>query len=721
MTAPIDFMPKKNSDVQENITAFVSFVRNKFEPLLRSNNFDDSIWSMAGLIGLVQHGKFIYYTRHGVDLRKFSLLYKLKQGLPVVLPSDVLMREPFLSFSKALLVYLHAFEKTTSIYTRVTALRYLEAALHEITGSTCPSATTPEVMNKACGLVAESVGKKHAYSIGKQLEIFYRYMVELGLVAVPSDWVCPLKNADSGRNRVGEQFDEERRKKLPSPLALEALATIFNSDRNDPKEVFASSVCALMLCSPDRAVEILFAPLDILAPDWKDPDTGEVGAVLRWFPAKGAAPMTKTVIPSMREVAIRAIDRLRQLGAPARALARWYEKNPDRIFLPPHLEYLRERQLINQNEVHAILFGGKLGNITHAERIRTTYWLDSKFVKRESKTGAGGYTTVNFLDLEKTVLAELPKGFPIMNPKTGMHYSEALCLARVGELNSYVKSPLQCCFDGINYRHLYSALKSSGSKSIFERRGYRDENGEFLILTSHMLRHYLNTLVRDSRKLSEEDIALWSGRKNVRQNSIYNHQSDRDVIAKLREAIGDSTKSVGPFANIDDRIFIRRDEFSSIKIITAHTTEFGHCVHDYAQSPCQVHQDCMHCNEQVCIKGDIRAEENLRKTRVELAQLQDEARAAFSEDVLGAAEWFMYQTKSLERVDQLIAILDDPEVPLGAVVQLSGVSPPSRLAMAEETRNLHIKPVSQTISTLNDVHALLKIERHQAEGNDETK
>jgi hypothetical protein len=95
--------------------------------------------------------------------------------------------------------------------------------------------------------------------------------------------------------------------------------------------------------------------------------------------------------------------------------------------------------------------------------------------------------------------------------------------------------------------------------------------------------------------------------------------------------------------------------------------------------------------------------------------LQAEARAAFSDEVLGAAEWFAYQTKTLERVNQLIAILDDREVPQGAVIQLSGVVPSSRIAMAEEMRNLRIKPVSQTIISLDDVHALLTDVSRQTE------
>lgn len=709
MTEPVRFIPLATLDAQANLGAFIELVRTRFTLLRANNRFEDFGWSVEGLVHKGGTHRFVYFTQAGVEPKNYYSNQKRVKGHPAEIPEDRLLRGPFCNFAKAMLAYLHAWETSTALPDRLGALRHLETALHELNGTTCPTAATPEVLNLACRYAAEAVCSTSAYARGKQLEMIYRYMVELGLLAVPTDWVCPLKSPERVRNRVGERFDAERQKKLPSPQALEALGAIFSSDSNDPREIFASSACALMLCDPDRSVEVLFAPQDILAPDWTDPKTGEIGSGLRWYPAKGAAPMIKTVIPSMRDIAARAVARLRQLSAPARALARWYEQQPDRLYLPPQLEYLRGQKRLDQDEIHAVLFGGDMVTLRSVDQGKVRRWLDSMGVPRVSpRGGVRCGTSVDFADLERGVLSKLPEGFPIMDPKTGMRYSEALCLAREGEFNSNAASPSQCCFDRIRYQVLRAALQSHGAhKSIFEKRGIRDEHGKFLYLRTHMLRHYLNTLVRQSGLLTEDEIAQWSGRKKVSQNAVYNHQSDRDVIAKLRDAVGDPSKSLGPFAKIDDRIFIRRDEFASIKVITAHTTEFGYCVHDYAQSPCQVHQDCIHCNEQVCVKGDARAEENLRKTQAELTQLQVDARAAFSGEVIGAAEWFAYHSKTLELVNQLVAILDDPEVPQGAVIQPSGVVPPSRLAMAEELRRPLIKSVSQRVVSLDDACALL--------------
>lgn len=715
MTSPIRFVPLACRNAKENLVNFVETVRGNIVSIQPSNDFYKNAWSILDISPRRMNSTFIYFCQLDVKATNYYPKNAGKLKLAANVPDNQLMREPFRSFAKALISYEYAHEKNSDVTLRVTALRYLERALFEMNQETCPTATTPEVLNRACNLITDRAEKAHSSVLGRILAIHYKKMVELELVAVPSSWSSIISAPAQTFNRIGKEFDIARQKKLPSPLAIEAMAEIFNSDSNNPLEIFSSSICALMLCSPERSIEMLYAPRDILTPDWIDEKTGEVGTGLRWFPAKGAPPMIKTVIPSMRDIAIQAVKKLQNLSAPAQKLAQWYEENPNRIYLPAHLEYLRSYPRINQKETHAILFGGEVNKLTVKESQRVIAWLRSKNVPRVFTNRS---STVSFLDLEKAVLTQLPKGFPIMDPENGMRYSEALCLARKGEFHEKLISPEQCCFDRIKYGILHRAFKTTETNglSVFERRGYKDKDGKYLYLTSHMLRHYLNTLVRHSGQLTEDEIAVWSGRIRVSQNAAYNHESDRDVIAKLRDAVGDPSRSVGPFSNIDNRIFVRRDEFANIKIITAHTTEFGHCIHDYAQSPCQVHQDCINCDEEVCIKGDVRAETNLRKTHLELTRLQADAKVAFSAEVLNAAEWFGYQTKTLERVNQLIAILDDPNVPHGAVIQLSGIAPPSRLLMAEEKRKLEVKSISKSITSLEEVRALLTDSNLQTKG-----
>lgn len=161
-------------------------------------------------------------------------------------------------------------------------------------------------------------------------------MTESRIVAIPSVWKSHL-DKPIGNRRSGKEFDAARNKKLPNPAALNGLAHIFNHPK-DNADIAITSMCALLLCDPDRVVEVITGPLDCIAREGVDV-TGNLikGLCLRWYPAKGAEPTLKPVIPSMAEVARRAIGNLQKLGEPARELARWYEINPTRIYLPAHL------------------------------------------------------------------------------------------------------------------------------------------------------------------------------------------------------------------------------------------------------------------------------------------------------------------------------------------------------------------------------------------------
>jgi hypothetical protein len=171
--------------------------------------------------------------------------------------------------------------------------------------------------------------------------------------------------------------------------------------------------------------------------------------------------------------------------------------------------------------------------------------------------------------------------------------------------------------------------------------------------------------------MSQLDIAKWSGRKDIRQNAVYDHVSDRDVIAQLRDAVGDEYRMLGPLATLHRTTLIPRDEFARLKIPTAHTTEVGFCVHDYTMSPCQLHRDCLHCEELICIKGDAVKTAAIRRQHKETQALLVQAQAATAQQCAGANRWVEHQRETLERLDQLCKILDDPQVPEGTFIQLS--------------------------------------------------
>lgn len=696
MSNVILFQAKSQHDAKANLVDFIEFAKG-LKPLGVDQPFASNKWSAGQATNLRQGDREakMYFTQL-VDID--GKLQKGKQSEGSLKP----MEEPFLSFAKAMVCYSYALTPSSSIRRHLYALRHLYVALLRTTGSLCPSAITSDVLNLTCQLLMKTYKTPH--EVGVALQTIYTTMTEARLVAIPTVWKSFLPKPINTNRRSGKEFDAARNKKLPDPAALNALAYIFNHPK-DNADIAVTSVCALLLCDPDRIVEVITGPLDCIAREGVDVTGNPVkGLYLRWYPAKKGDPMLKPVIPSMAEVARRAIGNLRKLGAPARELARWYENNPTKIYLPAHLEHLRFKPLLSKADLNAILFDSKRGidqMVSWVKIKMPEYCTTRETQKRPDEP------YIPFADFEKVVLAMLPTGFPVLNPTTGVKYSEALCISRAAELTD--SPPFLCVLQPINYDRIAQRLTGSKTmKSIFDKHGLTDENGGSLFIKSHMFRHYL-TMVGKAGGLSDVESNKWAGRANAAHMRTYNSRSDRDVVADVRKAIALNKPELGPLANMDTRMFINRAEFANIRVISAHTTELGHCLHDFATLPCQLHGDHINCNEHVVIKGEVEQEKNLRCLQAETCALLEKAKTAMTESEYGASMWVDDHTKKLERINQIIQILDDPNTSIGAVIQASGIVPPSRLKQAMEGRlKTSDAPLfGGIIRSMADVHAIL--------------
>ena len=140
---------------------------------------------------------------------------------------------------------------------------------------------------------------------------------------------------------------------MPDPEALQALAEPFVVAQQTA-DVIPSCVAAILLGAPDRISEVLTLPLDCEV----RPNTEALRAKahgLRWWPVKGAEPMIKWMIPSMASVVQTAMDRIIRHTRKAREIAKWYENNPGRVYLPQELHYLREKEFITRDDVAKIM------------------------------------------------------------------------------------------------------------------------------------------------------------------------------------------------------------------------------------------------------------------------------------------------------------------------------------------------------------------------------
>lgn len=663
MSDLILFRPKAELDAAGNLQGFIDSCRNDLTIFGADLPFDENAWDVTDWIELKGHGS----KRHRLV---FSNLGTGNDKSP--LP----MAEPFLSFAKGYFRYMHGYRPTKVTGFRLSALRALEAALVEMTGESNPISTDASVLNRAAQLVAEKYSDAAAYRIGGQLEMLAAFMSEHKLTMVPVNWRSHIKRPGDAV-RVGKEFDERRKEKMPSQAALDALPQVYRM-ATESADVIISSVAAILCAAPDRISEVLTLPVDCEV--WqKDRHTGKDAYGLRWWPAKGAEPMVKWIIPSMVGVVQEAIRKIRMVTDEARQVAKWYEEHPGELYLAKGVEHLRGQELLSLDELTEVM--GLSGSDA------TRQWCKLYKVKT---SGARGVGVVKLVDVQNAVISMLPKGFPVLVAETGLKYSEALFVVRSNELHQQ-RGTYRCVVETVSINQINAGLGSKvkhGFPSIFSRLGFDDLDGSPIKITTHQFRHYLNTLAQ-AGGMSQLDIAKWSGRKDIRQNAAYDHVTPGQMVQKIRDAIGNDSTVFGPIAELSKKSLIPRDEFARLVVPTAHTTDFGYCIHDYTMSPCQLHRDCIHCSDLICVKGDEEKERRLRQQLEEARDLLRRAEEASKDGYYGSDRWFEHHSSTVERLSQLCSIIEDSKVPIGSVIQLSSPkAPASRIAEKKKLRNI---------------------------------
>lgn len=655
------FTPKSELDANENISEFIAFCKNEITVFGADINFKNMTWDITDSVRLKGHGN-----------KRVRINFSTQETSND--PSPTKMEEPFVSFAMSYIRYAQGLNPTKNVAFRVSALRAVELALRETNSTNDPVLIDGAILNRAAQIISESFAESTAYRVGMQLEMISSFLDEHYLTSAILTWRSPIKRPID-TVRVGEEFDLRRAEKLPSEAALDALPKIFNLATN-PKDVIYSSIAAILCSAPDRINEVLSLRESCEVFD-KDATGREIYG-LRWWPAKGADPMVKWIIPSMVSVVKTAISNVRNLTQAARDIAKWYESNPTKLYLPEHLEHYKNQQLLSFNELSELLWSNC------ENRVSANAWCTQNDIKVTKKSNS---YFVNFKDVEKTILNSLPNGFPVLNKEIGIKYSEALFVVRVNELHPE-KATHNTNISAITINQVNTAFGSRSKyqfQSMFDRLGFTEPDGKPIKVTSHQFRHYLNTLAQ-AGGLSQLDIAKWSGRKDLRQNDAYNHVTTHEMVALIRKAIGNEPKTYGPLSSLPKNIPISRDEFARLKIPTAHTTDFGFCVHDYTMAPCEQHADCINCNEHICVKGDEYKSASVKKRLDEARDFLKKADEAVSEGYVGANRWSDHHRKTVKRLEQLVSILDDPSVELGAVIQLNDVPTVSRMQHAIEQR-----------------------------------
>jgi len=644
----IHFVPKAGRAAAKNVDDFIHAARYELTVFGKDLDWEQNFWDLSKF--LQRSGK---RSRQGFSFVSFDAA-GTKKAIP--------MNQPYLDFAKAFMRYGYGISKKENHQQKMAAIRALEKILAEdsIDGKARVQDTNADKLNKASQLLKER-NPGSAYQSGCHLEKLARFLNDHSMVAVRFKWVSPISKKPDVSIRVGEEFDERRKRLLPSTSSLRALPEIYSTS-TEPVDVLVTSIVVLFLSAPDRYSEIYRLHIDCEHEDQND--FGEAVFGLRWFTSKGGDPAVNWITSEMVETCKEAIKRLRKLTDEARLMAKWYEDNPDRVYLPPELEKFRNQEFVTIKEL-CVLLGST--NVTsgytwpEGANIEVHYIVNEK--GKEVKA-------VKFADFEKAVIAKLPQGFPVMDPKSGLKYSDALLVYPRNMLTPN-KFTYRCMFEALSIDQFNDQLGARieyGFSSIFSRNGFTEPDGSPIRISSHKFRHFLITLAL-KKKLSYVVATLWRKSKDISQTKAYDHVSGEEVLGMLREANPGQMR--GQIAELAVNPPMSREEYMEMMYPCVHTTQFGFCVHDWQLMPCQKHTACLECTEHVCIKGD---RDKTERIWVELkdaeGQLERDVEAVRNGEI-GSDQWVSKNKVKVERLRQLVSILDDESVLEGTIIQLT--------------------------------------------------
>ncbi|KAB0264190.1 hypothetical protein [Microvirga brassicacearum] len=200
------------------------------------------------------------------------------------------------------------------------------------------------------GPYVEQFAKSKWYALSNQIrDIVNRILCPRSLTVYPIYYETPYKWRDAGVWRSSAIVEnhkleaEQGKSRLPHLHAIFDLATLFNNPTEKYREynsVF-TSWAVLAMFAPQRQGEITTLPTNCITSVY-DEKKGRERLGLRWRPSKGAAPLTKLAVTEGWEpITTDAVSRLSTIGRTARAAAKWYQENPDQLYLPPGTEHLR--------------------------------------------------------------------------------------------------------------------------------------------------------------------------------------------------------------------------------------------------------------------------------------------------------------------------------------------------------------------------------------------
>lgn len=630
------FTPKRELSAQQNLKRFIIQARDHL-----------TIWS--DLEGFAWDAGRWPSTYAGV---RFTNLTHCKLHPRKPLEPHHMMHPGFVDVAKAYLRYRHTLRPHKNIGREMQALRAIEFAL--LQEMKVPDITRFSQRHWDSAVIALKPLSGRQNTCDEMLAIL-RELADLFILTVdPRFWRNPYVGRHSYDAIRGERAPNAvKLKRIPDQDALLAIAEVFSRGANETQEdvdVIVTCITGLLISAPMRIGETLRFRTNCLR--YETDKKGEKQYYLAYWVPKTKQFARKPIPRAIIDITKEAITRISTITEEGRRLALYMETCPNKFYRHADCPNVADDQELTVNQVvQALGFSSAQSCAAFMKSCTGSYSLK-------------GYTLdslwVLVLEKHRVLNPYFPyQEYPDTSTQPPLKMSESLlCFRRYQLAPSLCTSPvLLAPFNSIYYGG--QLMPHDESRNFFVRHGYKN-----LKLKSHSLRHLLNRLGRASG-VTLDILTEWSSRATSKQTRTYLH--DDPAQAAVRGAV-----LLGTFQKQSPKKPIYQEESELYRQGPYHRSRYGVCCRSWRAGPCNKFADCLNCSELLMCKGDKIAAEIIATDRNNLSETYTAALQAIENGERAASRWTEMAGPQIERLDQLLAILNDPQIPDGSPIQIAG-------------------------------------------------
>lgn len=671
MNQLISFTPKHELDCEKNLADFIERAKNQLRIYEDQGGFSSSNWK--------------HYLENGrSQAMEFSGLAPAgkKTGKP--------MESPYIYFAKAY-VRDNQTWKATNPSNMMMVLKACHDSLLQVYSKADILLVDGLVIHKMSEVIFERSSESSRYRYGQMMEQFIddlkKFKINLKIPSWKNPWKRPGNRAQ-GTSHEDRAWQAER---LLSTYEITALADAFSLAKTAYQK-FYSAQAVLLMCAPSRGGELSFLTTDCLFEEihiekvknektnqFEDKETPIL--YIRWKAEKGGGLIPKPIHPLIAPTVREAINRLIEIGEPARNAAKWAIEHSDKFYR--HEGCITSKDHPEDAPLSLAEFAVAFNlqdQFKNFNRNSTDAVLIKKFYSQKwIEKLIGNKQVITYRDLANFTFEKYKKKF-LRWPKIAeidKPVCDLLCFVRENEFHKDFV-PKGYSFECPNLNLLNDALgaihqRLPGSHSLFSELGIKSEDGEELVISSHQIRVWLSTMA-ERGEMESLDLAMFAGRSRVADNRAYDlrpinelKQESKKLLALGLESL-DGTKALEAIkvnVPVTFEMLGRKDRIGTVQV-----SGYGYCEHDWTMTPCTKAGECISCKEHACVKGLPKNVENLKQLESTVQTEMNRAATAVHDGFIGANSWLIYHGKKLAIIKTLLKYLESNQLPDGLVLRI---------------------------------------------------